>query len=144
MFVSRYLFWSLRGKDGGIFRLDLNGVSDAVPVLIFNKYTVDTFAVDYERRKIVFPVEEINTVLSMDLHGNVYDDIRKNTVTPSYTPAKSFAIANDLFYWTSGEAFLKEEYYPDSNEYYIASLKNSALENYQFVCALTNQDSNRV
>lgn len=137
MFVSRYLFWSVRGKDGGIFRLDLTDVSHAVPVLIFNKYTVDAFAVDYKRRKIVFPVKEINTVLSMDSHGNACTDVRKNTVTPSYTLAKSFAIANDLFYWTNGEAFLKEEYDPDSDEYYTASLKNSALENYRFVCALT-------
>lgn len=130
--------------DGGVFRLDLSDVSNGVkheiePTLIFNKFNVGVFTIDYVHYKILIPIEELNTVISMDLNGDKYGDkyadIRNNTQTPMFTTVKSMAIANDLFYWTSGPALMMEEYHDLSKHYYVHFFKKFAgLENFQFIC----------
>lgn len=141
--ICRFLLWSLGGSsksDGGLFRLDLSDVSNGVkhevePTLIFNKVNVGVFAVDYIHYKILMPIEDLNTVMSIDLNGDKYEDIRKNTQKPMFESVKSFAMASDLFYWTSGKSVLMEEYHEGSKIYYDKFFDNFAmLDNFQFVC----------
>lgn len=69
----------------------------------------------------------------MDLNGDKYEDIRNNTQTPMFESVKSLAMANDLFYWTSGDAVLMEEYH--ELNYYDNKFKDFAmLNNFLFVC----------
>ncbi|XP_055298116.1 proto-oncogene tyrosine-protein kinase ROS isoform X4 [Sitodiplosis mosellana] len=137
-----YLFWSLSAEsknDGGLFRLDLSDVSNGVkheiePTLIFNRDTVGVFAIDYIHYKILVPIDTLNTVMSMDLNGDKYEDIRKNTQRPMFKSVKSFAMANDLFYWTSGDAVLMEEYHETDKYYYDVFFRNFAqLNNFLFI-----------
>lgn len=141
--ICRYLFWSLGGQsksDGGLFRLDLSDVSNGVkheiaPTLIFDRDPVGMFAIDYVHYKILVPIEQLNTVMSMDLNGYKYENVRKNTQTPMFESVKSFAMANDLFYWTSGDAVLMEEYHETSQYYYDNRFRDFAsLSNFRFVC----------
>lgn len=140
-FCFSYLFWSLNERsDGGIFRLDLGDVSNGVkheiiPKSVFDKATVGVFTIDYVHYKLLVPLEESNSVKSVDLNGDKYEDIRNNTQTPMFDSVKSFAMANDLFYWTSGDAVLMEEYHEQSQHYYDNKFKDFAmLNNFQFVC----------
>lgn len=129
-------------SDGGIFRLDLSDVSNGVkheinPTLIFDSDLVGVFAIDYIHYKLIVPIEKQNTVKSMDLNGDKYEDIRNsnNTQTPMFDIVKSFAMANDLFYWTSGDAVLMEEYHEMSEFYYDNKFRDFALlSNFLFVC----------
>lgn len=139
----RYLFWSLSGEsknDGGLFRMDLSDVSNGVkhetaPTLIFNLDKVGVFAIDYIHYKILVPIEGLNTVMSMDLNGDKYEDVRRNTQTPMFDSVKSFAMANDLFYWTSGDEVFMEEYHELSKYYYDNRYRGFAmLNNFLFVC----------
>lgn len=112
-----------------------NGVKHEIePTLIFNRDTVGVFAIDYIHYKILVPIEELNTVMSMDLNGDKYEDIRKNTQRPMFNSVKSFAMANDLFYWTSGDAVLMEEYHETDKYYYDVFFRNfAALKNFLFI-----------
>lgn len=139
----RYLFWSLSGEsktDGGLFRLDLSDVSNGVkheiePTMIFDRDKVGVFIIDYIHYKILVPIEELNTVMSMDLNGDKYEDIRKNTQTPMFGSIKSFAMANYLFYWTSGDTVFMEEYHETEKYYYSNKFKNFAmLNNFFIIC----------
>lgn len=127
-------------NDGGLFRLDLSDVSNGVkheiaPTLIFNQDPIGVFAIDYIHYKILVPIEQLNTVMSMDLNGDKYENVRKNTQTPMFERVKSFAMANDLFYWTSGDAVLMEEYHEFSQYYFDNKFSDfGKLSNFRFVC----------
>lgn len=128
------------GTDNGIFRLDLSDVSNGVkheinPTMIFNQDRVGVFSIDYIHYKLLLPIEELNTVISVDLNGTKYMDIRKNTQTPRFESVKSFAMANDLFYWTTDDAVLMEEYHEQSKFYFDNKFRDFAtLKNFLSVC----------
>lgn len=141
--LRRFLFWSLNDTNSGnngVYRLDLKDVSNGVkqeihPTAIFSKDHVGVFAIDYIHYKILLPVEESNTVISLDLDGLKYQNIRNNTQTPMYDSVKTFAVANDLFYWTSGDAVLMEEYHEASQFYYNNKFRDFAkLSSFLSVC----------
>lgn len=126
--------------NNGLYRLDLKDVSNGVkqkihPTAIFSKDHVGVFAIDYIHYKILLPVKETNTVISLDLDGQKYQDIRQNTQTPMYDSVKTFAVANDLFYWTSGDAVLMEEYHETSKYYYNNKYRDFAqLSSFLSIC----------
>lgn len=113
-----------------------NGVKHEInPKSIFNEDRVGVFTIDYVHYKLLLPIESLNTVKSLNLNGENYQDIRKNTQTPMFESVKSFAMANDLFYWTSGDAVLMEEYHDASKYYYDNRFRDFAkLSNFLSVC----------
>ncbi|XP_031627487.1 proto-oncogene tyrosine-protein kinase ROS-like isoform X2 [Contarinia nasturtii] len=130
-----YLFWSFSSSsksDGGLYRLDLSDVSNGVkheiePTRIFNHHDIGVFTIDYTKYNILAPIDELNTVMSMDLNGDNYKDIRNNTQTPMFRSVKSFALANDdLFYWSNGSVILTEDYHELSDHYYTSIYKEFA------------------
>ncbi|XP_031638812.1 proto-oncogene tyrosine-protein kinase ROS-like [Contarinia nasturtii] len=132
-----YLFWSFSSgskSDGGLYRFDLSDVSNGVkheiePTRIFNQHDIGVFTIDYTNYKILAPIEELNTVISisMDSNSDKYIDIRNNTQTPMFHSIKSFALANDdLFYWSNGSHILTEEYHELSDRYYTSIYKEFA------------------
>lgn len=75
-FSVRYLFWVINGKsyDSGLFRLDLGDISngvkhEVVPFSMLTGSDLGAFSIDYIRFKILVPIQENNTVISMDLDG---------------------------------------------------------------------------
>lgn len=120
--------------------MDLSDVSNGVkheiePTLIFNHYAIGVFIIDYVHYKILVPIQELNTVVSMDLNGDKFADIRNNTQTPMFATVKSFAMANELFYWSSGPALMMEEYHEVIKYYYVHNFKKFAgLDDFQFIC----------
>lgn len=120
--------------------MDLSDVSNGVkheiqPKRIFKENEIGVFTIDYINYKILMPIEEFNTVMSMDLNGENYKDIRNNTQTRKFTSVKSFAMASDLFYWSNGAAILMEEYDEDSDHYYTSIFSDFAqLNHFIFVC----------
>lgn len=127
-------------SDGGLFRLDLSVVSNGVKheiaaKRIFNETGVGVFAIDYAHYKIVIPIERLNTVISIDLNGKKNENIRKNTQKPEFEWVESFALANDFFHWTSGNALLMEQYHETSYYYYQIIFRGFAnLDKILFVC----------
>lgn len=123
-------------SGGGLFRLDLSDVSNGVkheiePRCISNE--TGPFVIDYIHYKILIPIERLNTVISIHLNGEKYEHTRKNIQKPEFNSVKSFAMANDLFYWTSGKALLMEEFHEET--YYHNIFTGFAmLSNFLFVC----------
>lgn len=113
-----YLFWVITGDtiDSGLFRLDLGDISNGVkhdvqPLPMIKGENLGAFTVDHTRFRLLIPLQNNNTVISVSLDGKEQEDIRKNTQSPLLHLVKSFAVANGLFYWTNGKEVLSEEYH---------------------------------
>lgn len=138
--VSRYLFWSVEGS--GLYRLDLRDISNGVrheinPSLIYNNFDTAAFTIDYIRFKLLLASEQKNTVFAVDLDGKRFEDFRTNTQNPQFAKVKSIAVANDIFYWTSGVALLNEEFHKKNKNYYHNSYSDFAqIKNFLSVCVM--------
>ncbi|XP_055602255.1 proto-oncogene tyrosine-protein kinase ROS isoform X2 [Uranotaenia lowii] len=120
-----YLFWVInsRNSNAGLFRLDLGDISNGVkheikPVKLSSNRNLGAFTVDHSSFRVLVPDQEANTVLAISLDGKVTEDIRSNTQTPRFEKVKAIALANGLFYWTSGKEMFAEDYHKDRKSYF--------------------------
>ncbi|XP_011637649.1 proto-oncogene tyrosine-protein kinase ROS isoform X2 [Pogonomyrmex barbatus] len=115
-----YLFWVTKA---GLFRLDLADISNGVkhevqPYLILDDAHLGAFMVDHTNFRLLVPHHTQNTVISVSLDGREIVNLRPNTQKPKFNNVVSLAMANGLFYWTSGEEVLTEVYHSGQNRYF--------------------------
>ncbi|XP_037036977.1 protein sevenless isoform X3 [Bradysia coprophila] len=141
-----YLFWVISGQsdESGLFRLDLGDVSngvkhETVPFPMWSRWNIGAFTLDYISFKILVPLQDNNTVISMDLDGKKKEDIRRNTQTPKFKLVKSLGMANQIFYWTNGYEVINEEFHETERNYYHNVYP--LLSNKTFLFVLINQTS---
>lgn len=115
-----------------------NGVRHEIsPSLIYNNFDTAAFTIDYIRFKLLLASEQKNTVFAVDLDGKRFEDFRTNTQNPQFAKVKSIAVANDIFYWTSGVALLNEEFHKKNKNYYHNSYSDFAqIKNFLSVCVM--------
>lgn len=115
-----------------------NGVKHEInPTLIYDNFDTAAFTIDYIRFKLLLASEEKNTVFAVDLDGKKFEDFRTNTQNPQFAKVKSIAVANDIFYWTSGIALLNEEFHKKNKNYYHNSYSDYAqIKNFLSVCVM--------
>lgn len=125
-----------------MYRLDLRDISNGVrheisPSLIFNNFDTAAFTIDYIRFKLLLASEQKNTVFAVDLDGKRFEDFRTNTQSPQFSKVKSIAVANDIFYWTSGVVLLNEEFHKKNKNYYHNAYSDFAeIKNFLAVCVM--------
>lgn len=120
-----YLFWVIPGDeaDSGLFRLDLAEISNGIkheshPFQMIKGKNLGAFIVEHTRFRLLVPMQNENTVVSVSLNGKNEEDIRKNTQSPLLHTVISLAMANNLFIWTNGKEILTEEYHQKHHIYY--------------------------
>uniref|UniRef100_A0A1B0DB76 Fibronectin type-III domain-containing protein n=1 Tax=Phlebotomus papatasi TaxID=29031 RepID=A0A1B0DB76_PHLPP len=140
-----YLFWVITGNtmDSGLFRLDLGDISNGVkhkvkPLHMIQGQNLAPFAVDHTRFRILVPLQDNNTVISVSLDGKDQEDIRKNTIQPRFNVVKSLAMANGLFYWTNGEHIITEDFHPYQKNYFHNAYPGLSNRTYISLCINLN------
>lgn len=122
--------------------MDLRDISNGVkheisPSLIYEDVDTAAFTIDYIRFKLLLASEQKNTVFAVDLDGKKFEDFRTNTQNPQFAKVKSIAVANDIFYWTSGIALLNEEFHKKNKNYYHNSYSDYAqIKNFLSICVM--------
>lgn len=136
-----YLFWviPLDVVDNGLYRLDLGEISNGIkhetkPFSMIRGKNLGAFIVDHTRFRLLVPMQDENTIMSVSLNGKDLEDIRRNTQSPLLHSVKSLAMANNLFYWTNGKEILSEEYHQKHHAYYHNSYPNASNTSLVAVC----------
>ncbi|XP_059618544.1 protein sevenless isoform X2 [Phlebotomus argentipes] len=140
-----YLFWVITGHsmDSGLFRLDLGDISNGVkhkvkPLHMIQGQNLAPFTVDHTRFRILVPLQDENTVISVSLDGKDREDIRKNTNQPKFNDVRSLAMANGLFYWTNGEDVISEDYHVVQKIYFHNAYPGLSNRTYISLCINLN------
>ena len=120
-----YLFWVIPNDDidSGLYRLDLSEISNEIkheskPFQMIKGKHLGAFIVDHTRFRLLVPMQNENTIMSVSLNGKNEEDIRKNTQSPLLHTVNSLAMANNLFIWTNGKEIMTEEYHTQYHTYY--------------------------
>ncbi|ODM95801.1 Proto-oncogene tyrosine-protein kinase ROS [Orchesella cincta] len=122
-----YLYWVSPSSStqpnrggGGLFKLDLNSdefVNGPYPIPVIEGQDLGPFIVDSINYRILIVHKSRNTVLAVSLDGDI-TDIRRNTQSPQFENALSIAWYSGIFYWTTGQSVVIEEYNADQDSYY--------------------------
>ncbi|CRK90687.1 CLUMA_CG004384, isoform A, partial [Clunio marinus] len=136
-----YLFWVIPDGtvDSGLYRLDLGEISNGIkhetkPFQMIKGRNLGAFIVHHTRFRLLVPMQDENTIMSVSLNGNDQEDIRKNTQSPLLHSVKSLAMANNLFFWTNGKEILTEEYHQKHHAYYHNSYPDASNTSLVAVC----------
>lgn len=136
-----YLFWviPLDAVDNGLYRLDLGEISNGIkhetkPFPMVRGKNLGAFIVDHARYRLLVPMQDDNTIMSVSLNGKEQEDIRRNTQSPLLHSVKSLAMANNLFFWTNGKEILSEEYHSKHHAYYHNSYPDASNTSLIAVC----------
>ncbi|XP_063241344.1 proto-oncogene tyrosine-protein kinase ROS isoform X2 [Bacillus rossius redtenbacheri] len=119
-----YLFWVVRGNGKrGLYRLDLADISNGVkhevtPDLILEDPHIGAFTVDHTNFRLLVVNNTQNNVVGISFNGNKVLQLRNNTQKSMFENVTSLAVSGGLFYWTSGNQLLMEEYLQDTDSYY--------------------------
>lgn len=143
-----YLFWLVPFEfvNNGLYRLDLGDISNGIkhetkPYLMIKGKSLGAFIVYHTRFRLLVPMQESNTIMSVSLNGKDEEDIRKNTQSPLLHVVKSLAMANNLFFWTNGKEILTEEYHLTHHAYYHNSYPD--MSNTSLVAVCVNSSSSQ-
>lgn len=139
--INGYLFYALTQTiTSGIYRIDLNHFSKghtvthkATSEYILSEPTINVFTLDYEKQLIYYPKPSRNgstAIISMKYDGKHPMNIRepeimiKSQFGSHSSEFKGIVHYNQMFYWTNGKAFYKEERHPTTgqifhNEFYL-------------------------
>jgi hypothetical protein len=162
--VNGYLYWSMKGSEkGGIYRLDLasfNGNKGShikgndnheepihyqtVPAVI-HEPQVQTFTIDYLANKIFFPREKSTSgqvIIVSHNEDNHQKEERNvdNVQTSLFSNIKAMVYINNLFYWTNGSHFFREEFSAKYQKYFHNQFFVPAVQGDIISCLLFEQD----
>lgn len=124
-----YLFWVIPvdSVDSGLYRLDLGEISNGIKhetkcFPMMKGMNLGAFIVNHSRFRLMVPLQDKNTIMSVSLNGKAEEDIRWNTQSAMLHSVKSLAMENNLFYWTNGKEILYEEFHVKQVSYYHNSI----------------------